>query len=103
MNRSTEVESFYTSRRWRKCRTSFANAKGNLCEECLARGIIEPGSNEQPLEVHHKIPLTAENIKDPRITLNWENLQLLCKDCHDKKKARKEKRWRCDEFGHVSL
>ena len=103
MNRSTDVESFYTSRKWRTCRTSFAKAKGNLCEECLKRGIIEPGSKDQPLETHHKIPLTAENIRDPEITMNWDNLELLCKRCHDKKQTRRQKRWRCDEFGRVSL
>ena len=34
--------------------------------------------------VHHKIALTPENINDPNITLNWENLELLCQDCHNK-------------------
>ncbi len=103
MNRSTDVESFYTSRKWRTCRTSFANAKGNLCERCLKRGIIEPGSKDRPLETHHKIPLTADNINDPKVTLNWDNLELLCKSCHDQERERKQKRWRCDEFGHVSI
>ena len=32
--------------------------------------------------VHHKIELTPENIDDPGITLNWDNLELLCRFCH---------------------
>ena len=34
-------------------------------------------------EVHHKIHLTADNINDASVTLNWDNLELLCKECHD--------------------
>ena len=103
MNRASEVEQFYTSWTWRKCRKAFAASKGNLCERCLARGIIQAGSKERPLEVHHKIPLTAETVKDPKVALNWKNLELLCKDCHDEERERKPKRWKVDELGRVRL
>ena len=99
MNRSQEVEEFYTGWIWRKCRKAFVISKGNLCERCLKRGIIQPGSKDRPLEVHHKIPLTAENVKDPKISLNWDNLELLCKDCHDKERERMRKRWRIGPGG----
>lgn len=33
-------------------------------------------------EVHHKIHLTPENINDPKIALNPDNLESLCRDCH---------------------
>lgn len=98
-----EVESFYVSWTWRRCRKAFAESKGNLCEKCLKRGIIEPGSKERPLEVHHKIPLTESNYKDPNITLNWDNLQLLCKTCHDAEKQRQQKRWSIGANGSVQL
>lgn len=103
MNSSAEVEKFYTSRVWRKCRKAFAESKGNLCERCLKRGIINAGTPEQPLEAHHKEPLTAENVKDPRVALNWDNMELLCKPCHDKERERKAKRWRVDPDGHVTI
>ena len=32
--------------------------------------------------VHHKTHLTPENIDDPTVTLNEDNLELLCRDCH---------------------
>lgn len=102
MNKDPEIDRFYTTWTWRRCRLAFANSKGNLCERCLARGIIEPGTKEQPLETHHKIPLTSENIDDPEVTLNWANLELLCKRCHDEERQRKEKRWRVDSAGHVT-
>lgn len=103
MNKSPEVEAFYITWKWRKCRAAFAKSKGNLCERCLKRGVIQPGSKERPLEVHHKVPLTADNINDPNIALAWDNLMLLCKDCHDEEKAHKTKRWRIGADGRVIL
>ena len=103
MNRSPEIEQFYTSWIWRKCRKAFVESKGNLCERCLRRGIIEPGSKDRPLEVHHKVPLTPENIKNPDIALGWSNLELLCKKCHDEERERKPKRWRVGPDGRVIL
>jgi len=103
MNRSPRVEAFYVSWKWRKCREAFAKSKGNMCERCLARGIIEAGSKEHPLEAHHKIPLTDANVDDPKVALNWENLELLCKKCHDEERERKTKRWRVNEDGSVIL
>ena len=103
MNRSPEIEQFYTSWIWRKCRKAFVESKGNLCERCLRRGIIEPGSKDRPLEVHHKVPLTPENIKNADIALGWDNLELLCKKCHDEERERKPKRWRIRPDGSVIL
>lgn len=103
LNRAPEIESFYTSWIWRKCRKAFAESKGNLCERCLKRGIIEPGSKDQPLEVHHKVPLTVDNLHNADIALGWNNLELLCKKCHDEERERKRKRWRIGPDGKVIL
>ena len=103
MNRSDAVERFYASWKWRKCRKAYADSKGNLCERCLKRGKINPGTKKQPLETHHKIPLTDENINDPKITLCWDNFELLCKDCHEEERKRKERRWKVGPDGKVFL
>jgi len=103
LNKSPEIEAFYTSWIWRKCRKAFAESKGNLCERCLRRGVIQPGSKDKPLEVHHKTPLTTENIKNPDIALGWNNLELLCKACHDQERERMQKRYRIGTDGRVSL
>ena len=73
-----------------------------MCERCYKKGLVVVGTKEHPLEVHHKEPLTPENINDPAITLNWDNLELLCKDCHETERQRGQKRWRVDENGRVS-
>ena len=102
-DRGPAVDSFYVSWIWRRCRKAFAASKGNLCERCLKRGIIEPGSKDRPLEVHHKIPLTSDNVQDPTISLAWENLELLCKTCHDGERKGREKRWKITPDGRVLL
>lgn len=81
---------FYNSQAWKMCRDSYRRSKRGLCEDCLAKGIITGGA-----EVHHVIPLTVDNIGDPKITLSWSNLRLLCKDCHAKRHAA-GKRYRID-------
>ena len=45
----------------------------NLCEKCKKQGVI----------LHHKIKLNAENITDDDIALGWDNLELLCIECHN--------------------
>jgi 5-methylcytosine-specific restriction endonuclease McrA len=68
------AEKFYRSKAWHDCRAAYIASKFGLCEACGAAGKI----------VHHIIELTPENINDPDITLNWDNLMLLCQDCHNK-------------------
>ena len=34
--------------------------------------------------VHHKCYIDTSNVFDSNITLNFENLELLCLDCHNK-------------------
>lgn len=96
MHHDEAVERFYTTRAWRKSRAAFLSERGGLCEICLGKGLIVPAT-----EVHHKIPITPENLNDPRITLDHANLMALCEDCHHEQHQRK--RWRCDAAGHVLL
>ena len=97
MNKSPEVERFYVSWKWRRFRKSRLAMAGGLCEECRAKGKAVPAE-----EIHHIEELTARNVNDPRISLSVENTICLCKDCHVAKR-RKERRWRCDPLGRVSL
>jgi 5-methylcytosine-specific restriction enzyme A len=68
------AKSFYKGRAWRKCRDTYFAYRHGLCERCPNPGKI----------VHHKVWLTPENINDPTISLNFEKLELLCQDCHNK-------------------
>ena len=72
------AESFYKSKRWQSTRLAYIKSKGGLCERCLKRGIYRPAQ-----VVHHKVYITQDNITDPNITLEWNNLEALCKPCHE--------------------
>ena len=69
-----------------------------MCERCLKKGLVVPGEI-----VHHKIRLSPENINDPSVTLNFDNLELLCRDCHGEEHRTVEKRYLVDELGRVIL
>lgn len=84
------AKKFYHSKEWKKVRELAWQRDNGLCQKCLKeKNIMKPGE-----EVHHMIWLKPSNINDPFITLNLNNLILLCKDCHiniHKVKERKEK------------
>lgn len=64
---------FYNTSAWKKTRNAFFDSKFGICELCGGKGE----------EVHHIIPITSSNINNSDITLNWNNLQLLCRSCHE--------------------
>lgn len=71
------AKSFYSSKRWQDCRNGYARSVGFLCENCLRRGIYKPGDI-----VHHRIEIDPVTISNPEVALNWNNLELLCRECH---------------------
>lgn len=90
------AKAFYKSKVWQRCRNEYSKSVNHLCEECMKKGLIVPGEI-----VHHIIELTPQNIHDVSITLGWDNLELVCRECHGKKHGNK-KRFRVDEAGRVS-
>lgn len=67
------AKSFYNGPAWIKCKNSFMKSKNHICERCGGVAYI----------VHHKKYITPKNINDTNITLNWNNLQALCLECHN--------------------
>lgn len=92
------AEQFYKSKAWQECRRAYMKKAGGLCERCLSKGIITPG-----VIVHHKVHLTERNINDPNISLNFKNLELVCRDCHALYHAKKTKRFNVKNNGDVEL
>lgn len=73
------IKRFYRSKEWITLRLNLINERGNECELCnetiaVARDIIG----------HHKVELTPENVSDANISLNPENILIVCFDCHNK-------------------
>ena len=91
------AKSLYSSESWHKCREGYRKSVGGLCERCLAKGLYIPGEI-----VHHKVHITPQNIRDPGITMSWNNLELLCRDCHAAEHKKQTKRFVVDGFGRVT-
>lgn len=76
LNYKEKFKNFYNSKAWKDLRAyKFSEANG-LCEKC---GKITSGK-----DVHHKIPIE----KDWNLRLDYNNLILLCKDCHNEQHGR---------------
>lgn len=71
------AERFYKSKRWQHTRNAYMKSVGGLCEQCLRNGIYKPADL-----VHHKVHIDPQTIHDPDVTLNWSNLEALCRECH---------------------
>lgn len=89
------AKKFYKSRAWRACRESYLKQSKGLCEECLKHGLYTPADT-----VHHIVHLSPDNINDPSITMNPDNLEAVCRDCHAMLHT-SPKRFKVDEYGHV--
>lgn len=65
-------KAFYHSKEWEKTREYILMRDAYLCRRCGA-----PAT-----EVHHLIHIRPDNIWDPSITMNPDNLVSLCRACH---------------------
>ena len=93
-----QAMAFYSSKEWRRCREAYRKSVGGLCERCLAHGMYSPGEI-----VHHKIHIDPDNMTDPDILLCFDNLELLCRNCHAEAHAANARRYKIDEFGNVLI
>lgn len=90
MKKPKELHRFYKSKEWLLARTIKINATQGKCERCGAVGE----------EVHHKIRLSVDNVNDVNISLNQDNLELLCRKCHNEEHNRFSKEKEFDEDGN---
>ena len=93
----------YDSKAWKDARKAYTQSVGGLCERCMANGLVVPAE-----VVHHKQPITEDNAGDASITLDWNNLQALCRKCHaevhdEMYRERTGRRYRLDNEGHVVI
>ena len=88
MARYAILHTFYAGDTWINFRLNLIAERGPYCQVCkkrIARAIEIIG--------HHKIELTPENVHDAMISLNPDNVYLVCFDCHNIEHKR---------FGHQS-
>ncbi len=86
---------FYKSSKWLRVRELKIAKQRGICERCGKSGT----------EVHHKIYLTPTNADNPDIAISLNNLELLCKACHNAEHDRASKQVRkglfFDKFGNL--
>lgn len=82
-----DLNSFYYCKQWRALVKQIRlerMAQNNLkCERC-GKHLFRPGD----CIGHHKIPLTPMNVNDWNISMNPENIELICLGCHNKEHKR---------------
>ncbi len=91
MKKPKELHRFYKSKEWQLARTIKINDANGKCERCGALGE----------EVHHKKRLTINNVRDVSVSISQDNLELLCKNCHNKEHKRFSCKQLFDEEGNL--
>ena len=82
-------QSFYNSKAWKQMRKYIWLKQSLLCNRCHRAVYVDGISEWIPKEkrligiVHHKNYLNNQNINDDNITLNENNLEGICIDCHN--------------------
>ncbi len=90
MKKPKVLHNFYKSPAWLAAREIKIMSVNGLCERCRQVGI----------EVHHKERLLIDNVNNTAISINQDNLELLCRDCHNKEHKRFSKEVKFDSDGN---
>ena len=88
MNYGKRHIKFYESKAWKDVRKTIWLKQNLLCNRChkpvYVYGLSDPTNNKRKGIVHHKEYITDFNINDVNVTLNPDNLEGICIDCHNK-------------------
>lgn len=68
------IKEFYSSSAWQKKRKYKMMVENYTCKRCGGVAI----------DVHHKITLTEVNVNDHDVSMRLDNLECLCRKCHNK-------------------
>ena len=85
------ARAFYKSKQWQRVSRLYMASRNYICERCGGVAVI----------CHHKTYITPANINDLSITLNPENLECLCQDCHNKEHFQRQSKPVFDAGGNL--
>lgn len=71
------IHAFYCRKDYLDLAQACKIKSGGVCAKC--GGVF----NISELRPHHKVELTLDNIDDVNVTLNPDNIEVLCHDCHN--------------------
>lgn len=106
---------FYNSKRWKQLADTYRLDKYNICERCghptwrmnnpKYKQLKAQGKDVRYGIVHHKEYIDDVKINNAYVTLNYNNLELLCSSCHNEEHFNKSLEVRndvmFDEEGNV--
>lgn len=81
-----KLHKFYCSKAWRDLVHALKKDAGGKCNRCDYIAIKK--EDFKNLIGHHKIILTESNVDNPNISLNPDNIEIICHDCHNKEHRR---------------
>lgn len=90
-----EIAKKYHSKRWQRLRKQKL-ILDPTCERCAKRKIYVPA-----YFVHHKEYITDKNYEDDNIFFNIDNLESLCKKCHNQEHFGEEVEYIFNENGDL--
>lgn len=80
----SDLSSFYKSKEWEKLvqllKLERVDASGQVICECCGK----PITRKYDCIGHHKVELTEQNVNDPEISLNPDNIMLVHFSCHNR-------------------
>lgn len=71
------IHAFYCRKDYLDLAQACKIKSGGICAKC--GGVFDIAE----LRPHHKVELTLDNIDDVNVTLNPDNIEVLCHDCHN--------------------
>ena len=90
-----EISKKYKSKRWQRLRYQKL-LLNPMCERCLSKGIYNSA-----YFIHHKEYVTDENYEDDNVFFNIDNLESLCKKCHNEEHFAEKDEYEFDENGDL--
>lgn len=85
------ARAFYNGKAWRKVSRLYMTSQNYICERCGGVGVI----------CHHKRYITPANVNDQNITLNPDNLECLCQECHNIEHMQKHAKTYFNDAGEI--
>lgn len=95
---SMHGHNFYGTRQWHHLRDRYAKEQDFICERCYRACYTRDDERYRRMKrqgqdvvfgiVHHKEHLTTKTVHDPKIALEWDNLEFLCISCHNKEHSK---------------
>lgn len=90
-----KIAAKYHSKRWQRLRKQKL-ILNPLCERCAKREVFVPA-----YFVHHKEYITDKNYEDDNVFFNIDNLESLCKKCHNQEHFGEEVEYIFNENGDL--